>query len=66
MPWISHAISFYNYLRVSIAVKRHHDHGKSYKGKNLIGVDHLQFRCLVHYHHGGKQGSMQADAVLKK
>ena len=29
----------------SIAVKRHHDHGKSYKGKPLIGAG-LQFQRL--------------------
>lgn len=28
----------YVYLRVSIAVKRHHDHGKSYKRKYLVGA----------------------------
>ena len=37
---------------VSIAVKRHRDHGNSYKGKHLTGVG-LQFRGSVHYHHGG-------------
>ena len=31
--------------RVSIAVKRHHDQGNSYKGQH--------FRGSVHYHHGG-------------
>ena len=24
------------------------------------------FRCLAHYHHGGKHGSIQADMVLEK
>jgi hypothetical protein len=24
------------------------------------------FRGIVHYHHGGKHGSMKADTVLKK
>ena len=38
-------------VRVSIAVKRHHDHGNSYKRKHLIGAG-LQFRGLVHYHRG--------------
>ena len=46
-------------------MKKHHDHGNSYKGKHLIGAG-LQFRDLVHYHHGGKHGSMQADMVLEK
>jgi hypothetical protein len=26
----------------------------------------LQFRGSVHYHHGGKHGSMQADTVLEE
>ena len=51
-------------VRVSIAVKRHHGHGKSYKGKHLIGAG-LQFRGLGHYHHGGNE-SVQADMVLEK
>ena len=25
-----------------------------------------RFRGLVHYHHGGKHGSLQADMVLEK
>jgi hypothetical protein len=33
-------------------VKRHYDHGNSYKGKYLIGTG-LQLRGLVHYYHGG-------------
>jgi len=39
----------------SIAGKRHR--GNSYKGKCLIGAG-LQFRGFVHYHHGGKHGSV--------
>ena len=31
-------------VRVFIAVKKHHDHGNSYKEKHLIGVAHLQFQ----------------------
>jgi hypothetical protein len=46
-------------------VKRHHDQSNSYKEKHLIGAG-IQFRGLVHYHHGGKHGSMQADMMLKK
>jgi hypothetical protein len=52
-------------LRVSIAVKRHHDQGDLYKGQHLIGAG-LLFRGLVHYSHGGKPGSMQTDLVLEK
>ena len=48
-----------------IVVKRHHDHGNSYKGKHLIGAG-LQLRDLVHCHHGGKHGGMQADMGLEK
>ena len=54
-------------VRVSIAVKRQHDHVKSYKGKLLIGTAlAYRLRGLVHYHHGGEHGSMQADMVLEK
>ena len=51
-------------VRVSIAVKRHHHYGNSYKGTHLIGVG-LQFRGLVCCSHGGNHGSMQADMVLR-
>ena len=37
----------------------------THKGNHLIGTG-FQFRDLVHYHHGGKHGSMQADMVLEK
>lgn len=50
--------------RVSIAVKIHLDHGKSYKGIHFIWAD-LQFRGLVNYHHRGKHNSMQAEVVLR-
>jgi hypothetical protein len=47
-------------VRVSIAVKRHHDRCNSYKGKHFIGAG-LQFRGLVCYHrcrkHAGKHGA---------
>ena len=56
-------------LRVSIAVKRHHDHGNSYKGKHLIEVVAYSFRGLIHYHRGGGHGgelcSVQTDMVLE-
>jgi hypothetical protein len=52
-------------VRISIAMKRHHDHGNSYKGNHLIGAG-LQFRASVHYHHVGKHGSTQAYMVLKR
>lgn len=51
-------------LRILFAVKRHHGNGNSYKG-HLIGVG-LQFRGLIHYLHGGKHDSVQADMVLDK
>ena len=48
----------------SIAVKKQHDQGNSYKGQYFIGAG-LQFSDLVHYHHGGKHGSVQADMALR-
>jgi hypothetical protein len=48
---------------VSIAVRRYHDHGNSYKGKDLIEAA-LQFKGLVHYCHRRKHDSMQADMLL--
>ena len=50
-------------IQCPIVVKRHHDHGHSYKGKCLIGA------CLQRFgpfRHGGKHGSMQADVVLER
>ena len=44
---------------------KHHDQGNSHKIKNVIGVG-LQFRALVHYHHGRKHGSIQEEEVLGK
>ena len=44
-------------VTVSIAMKRHHGHSNSYKRKHLIGTG-LQFRGLVHYCHGRKQGGI--------
>lgn len=43
----------------------HHEQGNSYKGKHLIGPG-LWFKGLIHYHHGGEHGSIQADMVLEK
>ena len=48
---------------VSIAVKRHHVHGNSYKGKHLIGC--LKFRGSVLNILVGL-GSIQADMELEK
>ena len=52
-------------LRVSIAVKRRYDHDDSYKGKHLLGMAYT-YRSLVHYRHGEKHESIQADIVLEK
>ena len=52
-------------VRVSVAVKRHHDHDNFYKGKHLIGAG-FQFRDLVQYHHGEKSGGLQADVVMQR
>ena len=38
------------FFRTYIAVKRHHDHNNSYKGKHSIWW--IGFRGLVHCHHG--------------
>ena len=55
--WVS--VSCPVLVKFSIAVKRHHDYN-SYKGKHLLGVIPLQFRCSVHFCHGTKQGSKYA------
>jgi hypothetical protein len=52
-------------IRVSLSVKRHHNHDNSHKGKYLIEAV-LQFRSLVHCHHGRKNGGTQADVVLQE
>ena len=46
-----------------ISLKRHHDHGNSWKGKLSVGAG-LQFRDLVHYCHGEEHGSVPADMAL--
>ena len=46
-------------------MKRQHDHSNSYRGKNPLGLAY-SFRGLVHYHHGRKHGSIQADMVLEE
>lgn len=38
-------------VQTSIAIKRHHDEGNSYKETSKCGA--LHFRGSVHYHHGG-------------
>jgi ABC-type uncharacterized transport system ATPase subunit len=45
-------------------VKRHHDHGNSYKGKHLIGLDY-KFRLAL-YCHGEKHGRIQTGMMLEK
>ena len=39
-------------VRVSIVVKKHHDHGNSYKGKHLIEVLAYSLRGSAHCHCG--------------
>ena len=51
-------------VRVSDAVKRYHDYRNSVKGQYLIEAG-VQFRGLVHYHHGGRHGSVQAGMALE-
>jgi hypothetical protein len=54
---ISHVL-----VRISIAVKRNHDQGDSYKGHCLIGAAY-RFKGSVHYHHGRKHSSVQANVL---
>ena len=63
--WVSYLGSAPILVRVSIAVKRQHIHGNSYKGKHLIRAG-LQCIGLVRYHHRRKHGGTQADVVLEK
>lgn len=51
-------------VRVSVTVKRHEDHGISYKGNLFIKVAALQFRHSVHYHQGSGHSTVQANMVL--
>ena len=54
-----------NCLSASIAMKRYHDCGNSYKGKHFPGqADHL--RGLVHYYPNRRHGSVQVDIVLER
>ena len=46
-------------------MKKHHDHGNSFKGKHLIGSG-LRFRSLAHCRHSGKHRNMQQDMALEK
>ena len=52
-------------LRVSTAVKSHHDHSNSLKEHIQSALVHSS-RCLAHYHHDDKHGSTQAGMVLEK
>ena len=47
-------------------MKRYHDQGNPYKGKQLIGTGLYYQRFIVHYHYGRKHGSVQADMVIEK
>jgi hypothetical protein len=51
-------------LRVSIAMNRHHDQCKSYKGQHLIGVG-LQDQRLSPLSSRWEHGSIQAGMVKK-
>ena len=51
-------------LRVSIAVKRPHDHSNSYKKNVHLGFLAYSIRGSVHYHHRGEHSAVQADMVL--
>ena len=45
-------------LRTSIAVKKCHDHGNSYKGKHFIGAG-LQFQRFRTWQHAGRHGARE-------
>ena len=45
-------------LRVSVAVKRHHDYSNSYKESISLGWLTYSFRGSVHYLHGREHGGM--------
>lgn len=51
-------------VRVSIAMKRHHDRGNPYNETPFIGAA-LELGGLAHYH-GGKHSGMQVDMVLER
>jgi hypothetical protein len=51
--------------RVSIAVKRHHDQGNSYKGQHSIGAG-LQFKRLSQFSSWWKHSRVQTDMELEK
>lgn len=53
---------FLCFSHCSVAVKRQHDQGNSYKRNHLTGT-FFTFRGVVH-HHGGEHSCTQADMVL--
>lgn len=52
-------------VKVSITVKRHHNHSNSYKGQHLIGAG-LKFQRCSPLLTLWEDGSAQADIVLEK
>ena len=46
-------------------MERLYDYDNSVKSSIYLGLAY-SFRGSVHYHHGGKHGSMQADMVLEE
>ena len=53
------------FVRVFIAMKRHHDQDNSYKGKHLIGAG-LQVQRCSPLSSWQKHGSIQVDMVLEE
>ena len=51
-------------VRVTMAVKRHHDRGNSYKENIYLRWLTYSFRASVNYSHDRKDSSMQAEVVL--
>lgn len=52
-------------VRISVAVKRYHDHNNSYKGKYLIGTD-LQFRGTHGVGEGAKISTSRSVGSRKR
>ena len=66
----SKSIAYENYFNClhhcSMAVKRHHDQGNSYRVKRLIRELTRAFRGLVPGHYGREHGSPKAGMTLEQ
>lgn len=57
-------IDQYFFLRASIAMNRHHSHGKHYKENIQLGWHSYSFKGSDHYHNSREHGSMWVDKML--